>query len=93
VKQQNGTSVPAGHYLQIGAFSSASAAASVKEKARSVVPELSVWVVPVNISGTTLYRVHLGPLVGSYPVQSAVDLLERAGYTGVHLVDLNLGLE
>lgn len=81
--------VPPGRYFQLGAFSTRQAAVNVQHDARSIVPQLPIRVVPVRVGGNTLYRVQAGPLKGNYPVQSSLDLLQRAGYQGVRLVDLN----
>ncbi|MBY4676210.1 septal ring lytic transglycosylase RlpA family protein [Marinobacterium arenosum] len=77
-----------GRFLQIGAFSTRQAAEQVRQNAQSVLDELSVRVTPVEVAGRTLYRVQAGPLLGSSAVQPLVDLLERAGYAGVRLVEL-----
>lgn len=81
--------LPPGQYFQLGAFSTRQAAVNVQHDARSILPQLPIRVVPVRVGGNTLYRVQAGPLKGSYPLQSSLDLLQRAGYQGVHLVDLN----
>lgn len=82
-------SLPVGQYFQLGAFSTRQAAVNVQHDARSILPQLPIRVVPVSVGGKTLYRVQAGPLNGGYPVQSSLDLLQRAGYQGVRLVDLN----
>ncbi len=82
-------SMPVGQYFQLGAFSTRQAAVNVQHDARSILPQLPIRVVPVSLGGKTLYRVQAGPLNGAYPVQSSLDLLQRAGYQGVRLVDLN----
>lgn len=79
--------VPAGQYLQLGAFSTRQAAVNVQQDVRSILPSLAIRVVPIRVGGKTLYRVKAGPLSRNHPVQSSVDLLGRAGYHGVRLVE------
>lgn len=82
-------SVPPGRYFQLGAFSTRQAAVNVQRDAGGIVPEMAVRVVPVTIAGNQLYRVQVGPIQSGYPVENTLDLLQRAGYNGVRIVDFN----
>lgn len=78
----------AGRYLQVGAYSTRTAAERVGSAVKALTGE-PVVIRNHQLNGRVLYRVRLGPVSSDNRARTLIDQLEGAGYSGAQLVDLN----
>lgn len=80
------SSMSAGRYLQVGAY-------SAEVSARNVANQLgadfiqSAHVASLERANGRLYRVLLGPVVGQYEIDNMLEKLTQRGFLGAHLVN------
>jgi rare lipoprotein A len=77
-----------GRYLQVGAYSTRSAAEYVESQLRPLLTDLAVIIRPVkNSQGNELHRVHIGPLKSTTSLSGLVQQVEQMGYANPRIVD------
>lgn len=74
-------------YLQVGAFSTQAAAQRVQRQLQSILTNVTVGIYPANPSGSTVYRVKIGPLDAGEPLDQLIVRLASAGFHQPHLVN------
>lgn len=78
----------AGRYLQVGAYSTRSAAEFVESQLRPLITNLAVIIRPVtNSQGHVLHRVQVGPLKSTTSLSSLIQQVEQMGYPNPRIVD------
>lgn len=73
-------------YLQIGAFSSETAARNVQRQVMPFVADFGVGIYTASPSGSPIYRVKIGPLNVGEPLDALIAKLAGAGFNSPHLV-------
>lgn len=73
-------------YLQVGAFSTEDAAQRAQRQLQSIVTSFPVGIYPASPSGSTVYRVKIGPLTVGEPLDQLLAGLASAGFHRPHLV-------
>lgn len=77
-----------GRYLQVGAYSTRSAAEYVESQLRPLLTDLAVIIRPVkNSQGHELHRVQIGPLKSTTSLSGLVQQVEQMGYANPRIVD------
>lgn len=76
----------AGRFLQVGAYSNADAAASVRDELARVAQGAAVSVKAIERQGAQLYRVLIGPLSAQVSAEELIAGVEAAGHRGAILV-------
>lgn len=77
-----------GQFLQVGAYSTKSAAQNVASRVQNIVRE-PVLVREVNISGRRIFRVQVGPLYSTEQSDGLIRELGRAGFKSPRLLDFS----
>ena len=83
-----GAVLPAGRYVQVGAYSSRISAEQVVDVVKALTDK-KVVIRSVQRGDQVLYRVQVGPVQMEQNARSLIGQLERSGYPGALLVDLN----
>ncbi|MAY41824.1 MULTISPECIES: septal ring lytic transglycosylase RlpA family protein [unclassified Neptuniibacter] len=77
-----------GRYLQVGAYSTRSAAEYVESQLRPLLTDFAVIIRPVkNSQGHELHRVQVGPLKSTTSLSGLVQQVEQMGYANPRIVD------
>ena len=73
-------------YLQVGAFSTEDAAQRAQRQLQPLANGFPVGIYPATPSGSTVYRVKIGPLTVGEPLDTLIASLASAGFHRPHLV-------
>lgn len=73
-------------YLQVGAFSTEDAAQRAQRQLQPLAKGFSVGIYPATRSGSSVYRVKIGPLTVGEPLDTLIASLASAGFHRPHLV-------
>lgn len=87
--QTSNLSMRASHdrrYLQVGAFSTEDAAQRAQRQLQPIANGFPVGIYPATPSGSTVYRVKIGPLSVGEPLDNLIASLASAGFYRPHLV-------